>query len=517
MAGTRKDLMDIRDLIRRLQASPNDSRIQRDTGINRRTIRRYRQWAAEHGLLTGPLPSLEALAQLVQTTLTAPPPPQTRSSLEPYREFILALHAQDVEGAAIWQRLKETYQVTASLSAVYRLLQHHAPATSTATVRVETPPGVEAQVDFGFAGRLRDPETGTLRKAWLFVMTLSHSRHQYVEFVWDQSIATWLTAHQHAFAFFGGVPTRIVIDNLKAAITKACVDDPQVQLAYRECAEHYGFLIAPCRPRTPEHKGKVEQGGVHYVKRNFLGGRTPTTIAEANTQVRDWCQTTAGLRIHGTTKQQPLHQFTAVEQATLQPLPRTAYDLAQWKVATVHRDCYVVFDNAFYSVPFRLIGHTVRVRGGSREIRLYTDDWQLVATHPRASQPGERQTLPDHLPPDKVPGLLAGHASYREQAASIGTATAQVVETLFADQTIDRLRTVGRILRLAERYGAARLEAACARALTFAEPTHRTIKQILVQGLDQTAPEPATPKPAHTFVRTAAELLGHLFGGLSWN
>src|SRR6266511_3789941 len=98
---------------------------------------------------------------------------------------------------------------------------------------------------------------------------------------------------------------------LKAAITKACWDDPQVQQAYRECAEHYGFLIAPCRPRTPEHKGKVEQGGVHYVKRNFLGGRVPTTITQANLDVRSWCLTTAGLRCHGTTKAAPLERFQA--------------------------------------------------------------------------------------------------------------------------------------------------------------------------------------------------------------
>lgn len=107
MAGTRKDLMDIRDLIRRLQATTNDSQIQRDTGINRRTIRRYRQWAQEQHLLTGPLPPVEELARLVQATLTPPPPPQTCSSLEPYRTFILDLHAHGVEGAAIRQRLHE--------------------------------------------------------------------------------------------------------------------------------------------------------------------------------------------------------------------------------------------------------------------------------------------------------------------------------------------------------------------------------------------------------------------------
>jgi transposase len=517
MAGTRMNLMDIRDLIRRLRATPNDSHIQRDTGLNRRTIRRYRAWARQQGLLAGALPSVEDLAQLVQTTLAPPPLPQTISSLEPYRTIILDLHARGVEGAAIWQRLQEDHHFAGSLSAVYRFLHRHTPTAVRATVRVETAPGEEAQVDFGSAGRLLDPQTGKLRKAWAFVMTLSWSRHQYVEFVWNQSVETWLLLHRHAFEFFGAVPKRVVLGNLKAAITKACWDDPQVQFAYRECAEHYGFLIAPCRVRTPEHKGKVEQGGVHYVKRNFLGGRTPTSITVANQQVLHWCLTTAGQRIHGTTKAQPFARFQTHEQAALQRLPATPYDLAIWKVATVHRDCYVVFNNAYYSAPFRLIGQQVHVRGGCQDVRLYTQDWQLAATHTRAVQPGERLTHPDHLPPEKLPGLLLGNDACRVRAAEIGSATAQVVETLFADPAIDRLRTVGRILRLEETVGAARLEAACARALSFAEPTHRTIKQILDQGLDQDAPAALVSPPARTFVRSAVELLGHVFGGGAWN
>ena len=107
-----------------------------------------------------------------------------------------------------------------------------------------------------------------MRKAWIFVLVLAWSRHQYAEIVFDQKLPTWLLCHQHAFEFFGGVPHRIVLDNLKAAIIKAYTRDeePTVQQAYRECAEHYGFLIDPCLPRKPQHKGKVERGGVGYLK-----------------------------------------------------------------------------------------------------------------------------------------------------------------------------------------------------------------------------------------------------------
>jgi hypothetical protein len=386
------------------------------------------------------------------------------------------------------------------------------------TVRVERAPGTEAQVDFGYAGYLLDDATGQRRKAWAFVMTLAYSRHQYVEFAHDQALPTWIALHRHAFTFFGGVPHRIVLDNLKAGVARACFDDPQIQATYRECAEHYGFLVAPCAPRTPEHKGKVEQGGVHYVKRNFLGGRPPTTLARANADVRIWCETTAGMRCHGTTKDAPLERFAAVERAQRLPLPPAPYDLAIWKEVTLHRDCHVVFEQAFYSAPFRLVGQRLRVRGGSRAVRLYTTDYQLVATHPRAPRAGARQTHPDHLPAAKLPQLLWTRELCRALAAEVGPATAEAVRRLLADPVVDRHGRVVRILRLRETVGDTRLEAACARALRCDDLAYATIKRILAQGLE---PEECTPAPAvapaRAFVRTAAELLGHVFGGLTWN
>ena len=508
--------MDVRELLRHLQTTNNLSAIQRATGLNRRTLMRYRAWAAEQGLLAGPLPPLEELQQRVARTLTPPPPPQTVSTVEPYRELVRDLHARGVEGTAIWQRLGER-GYTGSLSSIYRFLHQLRPPAPDVTVRVERVPGSEAQVDFGYAGYLLDDATGQRRKAWAFVMTLAYSRHQYVEFAHDQALPTWVALHRHAFTFFGGVPQRIVLDNLKAGVARACFDDPQIQATYRECAEHYGFLVAPCAPRTPEHKGKVEQGGVHYVKRNFLGGRAPTTLAQANADVRAWCQTTAGLRRHGTTKDAPLERFAAVERALLLPLPPEPYDLAVWKEATLHRDCHVVFEQAFYSAPCRLVGQRLRVRGGSREVRLYTTDYQLVATHPRAPRPGARQTHPDHLPAAKLPQLLWTRELCRALAAEVGPATAEAVRQLLADPVVDRHGRVVRILRLRETVGDTRLEAACARALRYDDLTYATIKRILAQGLEteECTPAPAVA-PARAFVRTAADLLGHLFEGVTW-
>ncbi len=306
-----------------------------------------------------------------------------------------------------------------------------------------------------------------------------------------------------------------------------------VQRSYRECAEHYGFLIDPNPPRTPRLKGKVEQGGVHYVKRNFLAGRTPLQpVDDLNRALREWVSHTAGQRVHGTTHERPLARFQTVEQATLRPLPGTPYDLAVWKQVLLHRDCYVCFEQAYYSAPFRLVRQTLWVRGGARTVELYTADHQLVATHTRAQQPGERHTHLDHLPPEKVPGLMLTREGCRAQAQGIGPATTALVDALLDERPVDRLRVAGRVLRLAQMFSAPRLEQACVRASHFGASDYLTVKRILREGLDHdqrdvvaptAAPVVATPAALpplaalpdgrYTFVRQASEFVAGLFGG----
>jgi transposase len=509
--------MDIRVILHHIQQGVSDRRTAEELGVNRRTVRQYRRWAEEQGLLAGPLPPPEQLQARIKQTLPAALPPQNRSSVAQYQEQIVKLHQQGVEIAAIWARLQEQ-GYTGGYHPVYRLVRKLAPKQPEVFVRVERKPGEEAQVDFGYVGYLLDPTSGRRRKAWAFVMTLSWSRHMYVEFVFDQTVATWLRLHRNALAFFNGVPQRIVIDNLKAGIVEACFDDPQVQHAYGECAEHYGFRVAPCRPATPEHKGKVESG-VHYVQRNFMAGRQLSDLAQANRDVRHWCLTTAGQRLHGTTKERPLDRYQETEAVALRPLPATPYDLVIWKEVKLHRDCHINFDNAYYSAPFRLVGQRLRVQGGSQVVRIYTQDYELVATHDRAGQAGERITHPDHLPPEKLDGLYGDRASCLAVAQDIGPAAAEVVAALLADPIVDRLGTVRRLLKLRQRFADQRLEAACHRALRFGDPSYMTVKRILENGQEQQPLQQplAAPAPAQAFIRNATELFGDLLGGLRWN
>ena len=158
------------------------------------------------------------------------------------------------------------------------------------------------------------------------------------------------------------------------------------------------------------------------------------------------------------------------------------------------------------------------VCGSLKQVRIFDRNHRLLATHDRATHPGTRRTHLDHLPPEKVPGLTLSRAGCRQQAQLIGPATRQIVEIHLADPVIDRLPTLGRLLRLGQRYGSERLEAACARALAFGDPNYKTVKRILQKGLEQETPPvaPLSP-PATTFVRSPLELFGPDLGGARWN
>jgi hypothetical protein len=321
-----------------------------------------------------------------------------------------------------------------------------------------------------------------MRRAWAFVMTLCFSRHQYVEFVFDQSVPTWLGLHRRAFEWFGQIPRRLIIDNPKCAITNACIRDPLVQRSYAECAEGYQFKIDPCPPADPAKKGIVE-AGVKYVKGNFLATRSFRDMADLNAQARRWVMEEAGVRIHGTTRERPLDLF-AVEKPLMQPLPAVAPDLGSWHRLILHRDCHVKFNYSLYSAPFTLVGETLWLRATDMTVSIF-QDYRLVATHLRCRSPGGRRTNPDHLPPEARSFFAHDRHWCLAQAAKIGPRCAALIEHLLSDRILERLRSAQNVLRLADTFGPRRLEAACIRALTHAAPSYRTVKSILTGGFDR--------------------------------
>ena len=501
----RLDMDRIRDLIYRLRAGESERRISRDMDIARGTVHKYHLWAKSQGYLD-PSTTLPDLLTLCKDLGEPPLPPKQRSSLAPFAELVQELLDQGCQMTVIYARLCANHGYTGSYSSVRRFVHQIRPADPKVTVRVTTAPGEEAQVDFGSVGMLYDPRKKHMRAAYVFVATLSYSRHQYAELVFDQKIPTWLALHRHAFESWGGVPKRIVPDNLRAAISKAALYDPVPSKAYAQMALHYDFLISPTRPRTPQHKGKVENG-VRYIKSNFMAGQAFDDIDIANQRLQVWVCQTAGRRIHGTTREQPLARFESKERAALLPLPAEPFTLCEVRLAKVHTDCHIQVQHARYSVPYQCVGQKVEVYLYEKTVQIFHDQ-KLVTTHLRAEHEGQSRTQMDHYPAKLREYLLQPSSYCRSKAGEIGPSTTQVVNQLLSDRPVDRLRSVQGILKLEQTVGPVRLESACQRALYYGDLRYRCIKEILNKALDR---EPLPDAGAdislteHAFARSASE------------
>ncbi len=496
----------LRELIHRSRLGQSDRAIAKDLNLSRVTVRKYHDLAAAAGYLD-PAKLLPDAREIASILGARPLKPCAVSSVLPYQQVVEDLLDQGVEMMTIFDRLRQNHEYAGSYSSIRRFVNQLRPNKPRATIRLHSGPGEEVQVDFGSAGLLVDPMTGDPRQAYVFVMTLSFSRHQYAEIVFDQKIPTWLALHRRAFESFVGVPAKVTLDNLKAAVLEAALFDPILGDAYRRFAQHYGFLISPNRPASPQHKGKVESG-VHFVKRSFLIGQQFADIREANRKLAIWVQERAGTRDHGTTHQAPLALFNNEEKSKLQPLPADPFELTEIRIVKLHEDCHVSIDGSYYSAPWTLVGHNLDAYLFERVVQLFNGT-ELVVTHPRAQKRGDWKTIREHYPPEKAAYLEKTPRYCKEQAAKIGQATTQVVEQLLGDRPLDRLRTVQGILKLASTVGNSRLEAACRRALHFGDIRYKRIKGILDAALDQ-APLPEEvpeekPNTIFAFARTANE------------
>lgn len=495
-----------KEIIYRLQAQESERRISKDLGISRPTVHKYKLKAQAEGYLdeASKLPESE---ELVKNLGAAPQPPKTPSSVESYREVVEKYLDQGLEITAILQRLRESHGFKGSYSAVRRFARKVRPEQKEAYVRVHSEPGEEMQVDFGSIGQVFDPKQGKMKKACVFIATLSYSRHQYAEIVFDQKINTWLGLHKRAFEFFGGVPRRVVLDNLKSAVLEVHITDPVLGEAYRKLAVHYHFLISPNRPHTPWHKGKVESG-VNYVKRNFFAGQEFVDVDTANQRLEIWVMEIAGLREHGTTHQPPLKLFREVEQAALQALPVEPFDLCEIRLAKVHSDCHITIAGSHYSVSHVWVGQEVEVHIYERVVEIYADH-QLIRTHIRASQKGKWRTNNADYPPYKAQYLTNTPQYCLHRARQMGPCIFQVIEQLLGSRPLDQLRSVQSILSLADSVGRERLEAACARALHFGDVRYRRIKEILNAAMDrEPLPDPIAAAPRqqpYLFSRSSQE------------
>lgn len=506
-------MIDIVEILEHWYAGRPKAQVADSLGVDRKTVRHYVARAEEAGFVPGgPLVTTERWVALVREWFPELVVPELRSAT--FAECLV--HHQAIKDglatnhlSTVYQRLRDEAGFASSESSLRRYVAIALPGEAAAnrvTVRKDDPPpGDEGQVDYGRLGMWFDPEAGRRRTLWAFVLVLAHSRHLFVRptLVMDQ--VEWVAAHLAAAEFFGGLPHRLVLDNLKDGVVKADLYDPLLNRAYAEFAHHHGVLLDPARAGKPKDKPRCERV-IPYVRDSLFAGRDVATLEGWRKEGVRWSAEVAGARrCRALDGAAPAAVFAATEAAALVALPAIAFELAAWSKAKVHDDCHINVGKVLYSVPWRYLGMEVEARATPATVAVYVRG-ELVKTHV-AQRKGRRTDFSDY-PPDKVAFLQRTPVWCRARAAEIGPACAELVAELLAVNVLHRLRATQGVLRLAERHSPERLDAACACALAAGDPSYRTVKGILAAGVE--APREPEPTGADTpaFLHGADAIVG---------
>jgi transposase len=467
MAFKRITLMDVYEIIRRWHGKQKISYISKVTGFDRKTVRRYIKAARMLGLNADKeLPDKETVLSLLKDIVkdriyTQP----AREILKPYHDEILKF----IENTEYKLRPKIAFEVICqrhdlygkvSYSSFKRFYSIHCQTgtSSKATCQIQTPPGRTVQIDYAKMGLLYDPIQKRRRSVYAFIATLSYSRHKYVDFVFKQDQKSFVRSHINMMNFFNGVPEIIIIDNLKSGVVKPDLYDPHFNQLYREMAEHYDCFIDPCRVRKPQDKGKVERD-VQTIRQQFGKFKALNSnldISEANKLITHWITHEYGKREHGTTGEKPFHIFSNEERVKLKPLPFKPFELAEWKAAKVHPDCYIQYRRKTFTVPNPYVGKKVWVKATDKILSVYFND-DLIKQHIITAK--KRHTdfndFPENIRAvldDGIPNILI------EKAARVGRHFRKLIFKTLKVHAFLNLRRAQGLVALRDKYSFSELE-----------------------------------------------------------
>jgi transposase len=506
MPGERLSMRKIREVLR-LRFAQGLS--QRAIGISLRlstgAVNTYLNRARRAGL-SWPLP--DGLDDVQLETLLYPPPPAVAAQQRPVPDLAVVhreLRRPNVTLSLLWEEYRGGTGAQDGFGYSWFCdLYREWVGRLKPTLRQVHTAGERVFVDFaGHAMEVIDGATGEVCRAEIFVAVLGASSYTFAQAVWTQSLPDWIAAHVAMLAFIGGVPRQIVSDNLRAGITRACFYEPLVNRTYADMASHYGTAVVPARPYKPRDKAKVEVG-VQVVQRWILArlrNRRFFSLGELNHAIRELVDqlNDRPMRGWGTTRRALYEQ---VDKPALRELPPTSYEYADWKRCRVNLDYHVEIDKHFYSVPFRLLREGVEARITAKTVEIFHRG-KLVAAHLRSLRPYRPTTLADHMP--------SSHRRYRDwtherilrEAAAIGDDAAALVEIILRSRPHPEqgFRSCIGILRLATRYDAERLDAACARALALGTRSYSSVAAILKNAQDRKPREPDHPSLFHENIR----------------
>jgi transposase len=413
-------------------------------------------------------------------------PVRRPSKLDPYKASIVRmLETHPYTATQIFQRIRQE-GFDGRYSIVKRYVRTVRPNRQAAFLKLAFAPGECAQVDWGSFGAVRVGSTS--RRLSFFAMVLCYSRMMYLELTLSQTMEHFLACHQNAFDYFGSVPGKIMVDNLKSAVLRRITGEaPVFNPVYLDFARTYGFTIAPCNVAKGNEKGRVENG-IGYVKKNFLAGLDIPHFDALNPAARIWLNEVANVRIHGETRKKPTELFQE-EKPHLLPLAPHSFDIAKVTQVRASAQFRVAFDSNRYSVPAQYAGARLTLKAYPDRLCIYHEN-ELIARHPRSFDRHQDFEDPDHPKP-----LLAQRKKARDQGLFLRFLALSPKASDYYRE-LDRRRMnprhhVQKIVALSEIYGSDKVQRAIEDAFSFQAFSCEYIANLLEQRTNH-LPEPRT-------------------------
>ena len=496
MAFREVSVVQVKEALRRWLKGEGERPIAQGVGVDRKTARRYIAAAIELGVDRSG--SEEQLTdELIGQVLERVRPHRIDGHGEAWRTLlaeqaqITAWVKQDLTVVKIGILLARRGVVVPHRTLARFAVERCGAGRRTVTVRVDDPPpGIELQVDFGRLGLV--PDAAKRRVCQGLIFTACFSRHQFVWPTFSQTTEEVIRGFEAAWGYLGGIFPVVIPDNMKSIVTLAENTAPRFNDTFMEYAQSRGFVIDAARVATPTDKPRVERV-VQYAQKNFFAGEEFVDLPDARVRAETWCTETAGLRIHGTTQLRPIEAFRAEELPLLLALPCAPFDTPKWSDPKVHRDFHCEVAKAIYSVHHHLVGRTLKARLDSATVKFYLKG-ELVKVHPR-KPPGGRSTDPADMPTGKEIYATRDVDRLGRMAADHGEAIGRYAAALL-DTPLPwtKMRQVYRLLGLVKKWGSARVEEACRRALD-AEAIDVNLVARMIERARESAEPDARPDP----------------------
>jgi hypothetical protein len=486
MAYREVTMIEVKEVLRQWLSGRSRKATSRWTGLDRNTIRRYIRIALSCGLryedgeagLTD-----EKLSEVIVALGAGPGRPQGDgwSVCEAHRDVIASLIGKRI-------RLTKVHKLLLRQGIVVTYPTLHRFAYSELgfgkgrlTIPVnDCAPGEELQVDTGLMGMLEPGEDGRRRRFKAFIFTSVCTRHRFVYPCLTETTADAIAACEAAWAFFGGIFRVLIPDNTKAIVSVPDPLDPTLNPTFQEYAQHRSFFIDPTRVRAPQDKGRVERA-VQPTRDDCFAGEKLHSLEDARRRAHEWCTNEYGMRRHSTTQRLPLEHFTAEEKGVLREAPADVYEVPLRATPKVHRDQHAAVAKALYSLPRAFVGKTLEAVATRTTVCFY-DGRTLVKVHARKS-PGGRSTDPHDFPAEQAAYAMRDMDFLKRQAQEQGEAVGRFADGLLAGPLPwTRMRRVFALLGLCRRYGSARVEEACGKALAIGMVDVKRLRRVLDTG-----------------------------------